>query len=186
MHDPLEMEGFYQVLGYAITRWQLVEGGAYQVYTSLMRGADPTLVSVGFHHIQSFEARLQLVTRCIFFVKSDETRAAWEPVRKKAEKLAGIRNELVHSGFGIQVTSGRARIRIAPSFYDATAIVKNRAMNEHYTHDAERIIEHANAFDQLAAEMESFRKAHDFTIATKQEREAARKSSSSKPKGRSA
>lgn len=158
----------------------------YSVYTKLMKGADPTLVSVGFHHIQSYEARLQLVTRCMFFVRSDDARTAWEALRKKAEKLAGVRNELVHSGFGIQVVGGRARIRIAPSFFDATAIVKKRAMNEHYAHDAERIVDHANAFGQLAAELRAFAKAYDFAIATKQEREAARKSSSSKPKGRSA
>lgn len=186
--DNIEREDqFLRELGHALVEWRRVEAQVYGLFLALMRGANQTLVSVTLHHIQSFESRLQLLDRCMFFLAKDGEKKDWKVLSKRVDALCAIRNQLIHAAVIIEGKGdGRQVHVIQPSFFDATALVRKRAMNPHYRHDTDRIQKHAYDFGKLARDMRAFREGATLRIASKAAIAPARKSSSSKSKGRSA
>lgn len=149
---------FMMNLGQAITEWCTVESACYQIYARLMKGANRHLVSVNFFHIQGFESRLLLLDRCLYFVLGPKASALhWKPLRKRATAQAAIRNQLAHSTYIIEGRGEAQTPTLAPSFFDATAIVRGRAMNPDYRIDGSRIKRAHYEFKVLAKDLHAFR-----------------------------
>ena len=175
---------FMEELGRAMTAWRCVEQSLYLLYAALMRGANRHLVSVSFHHHLSFEARVLLVGRCMFFVLSKKQKEQWKRLRKRLKTLNDIRNELVHSAFIIEGGTDGSQIPvIAPSFFDATAIPRERAMNPTFRHDTEKIQKHRRNFIQLANDLRVFREISTFRISRKTWRTASAAARTAKRSG---
>lgn len=151
---------FMMRLGEAFTEWQTVEQACYGLYASLMKGANKRLISVTFFHIQSFSSRLLLIDRCYFFELKERPAfaARWKDLRKRATNLSETRNLLAHSAYIIE---GKRLVQtpvLGPSHFDATAVVRNRAMNPDYRIDADKLRQAKYKFGQLGRDLSEFRK----------------------------
>lgn len=126
-----------------------------------MRGADKTLISVNWHNIQSFDARITLLERCVFFALDESIRnSEWKQLLKRLRKSSEIRNAIVHSTYGVEVRGGIGTPRLAPSFMDATAIVRKRAMNPDYRYDENRLATESRKFHDLSIDLRRFCESH--------------------------
>ncbi|MER8958891.1 hypothetical protein [Mesorhizobium sp. M0701] len=148
---------FIYRLGLVITEWQWVEAACYELYAAIMRGANKKLISVNWHNVQSFDARITLLERCIFFVLPVETRDnEWKDLKKAIREASEQRNAIVHSTFGVEFHDGVGTPRLSPSHMDATAIVKKRAMNPSYVYGIERLQEEGAKFKALSHQIKGF------------------------------
>lgn len=119
---------FYRQLAKAIKAWNWVEGDFYHLYAAMMKGANTHLISVTFHHIESFEAKLQLLDSCLkllFDRQANEYKEA-KSLLNRSRKLNKKRNQIVHEPVIRSVENGIERFLIHPSFFDARAITKGK------------------------------------------------------------
>ncbi len=155
-----EDEFLYQ-FGRTITQWQSVEAACYEIYRTFMHGANQKLISVNWHNLQSFDARITLLERCAYFILDETTLdGEWKNLKKRLRKASEIRNAIVHSTFGTEVRDGIGTPRLAPSFLDATAIVKKRAMNPDFRFEQDRLRTEGMKFRRLSVDVLKFIDAH--------------------------
>ena len=148
---------FLRTLGEALTAWQAVEQEAYMLFVALMGEADSKLVSIVFHHIQSFESRASLLDRCAYFAVQDTKLAErWDSLRKRLNKSAQIRNRLVHFAPGYQHSAEFKGYLIGPSHLDATYAIKDRWKNPDLTMDQTQLAEASYDFESLATDLATF------------------------------
>ena len=154
-------------LGKALVNWQDVEGAAYGLFCAFMKGANQTLVSVAFHHIQSFHSTISLLDRCAYFAVPDgPLKTKWEG-KKDKEKNRGlrarlnnqvaVRNHLVHFRFHPGVKDGKPVVSLGPSFSDATYAINDRWENPEYKIDLARLHQAQREFEVLAKDIRQFR-----------------------------
>lgn len=124
-----EEDEFYCQLAKAIKAWNWVEDEFYQLYATIMQGANHHLISVTFHHIESFESKLQLIEHCLkllFDRASNEFKEGKKIIKKAREDLNKKRNRLVHEPVIMSHKNGLNEFLIHPSHFDARAITKGR------------------------------------------------------------
>jgi len=148
---------FLYHLGRTLTNWQWVEAGAYKIYAALMQGAPPKLNSFNWHHIQSFDSRIQLLDGCAFLqMKEESFKDEWTPLRKRVEASSQVRNRIVHGAYGVDFKDGIGVPRISPSFMDASAVVRKRAGNPQHEFDRSRLMKEGAAFKALSHKLREF------------------------------
>jgi len=150
---------FIYQLGDTLASWQSVEEQTYYCFATIMRGSPDHLVSVTWHHVQSFDSRLELLNRCLHFVFDRADNPAWKTLFKRLEKASKVRNLIVHSTYGVQVTDKGAKAFGRPFIHDSTAIIRKRANNPEYQFDASRLQAEGRAFEVLAVDLEMFRES---------------------------
>ena len=94
-----------------------------------MKGAHTHLVSVTFHGIQSVEAKLSLLDSCLALVLAKDTPdwKTWRTIYKKAKRLNGKRNKIVHEPVSLRYKGSQLiQIAISPSHSNALAIAKGQ------------------------------------------------------------
>lgn len=123
---------FYCQLAKAIQAWGWIETEIYLLYAAIMKGANTHLVSVTFHHIESFESKIQLLDSCLkllFDRSSDEYKEA-KKLLNKSRNLNEKRNKIVHEPVIIRVEGGIKSIIIHPSHFDARALTKGKTTHQ--------------------------------------------------------
>lgn len=149
---------FMKRLGKAFAEWQSVEQSCYGLYAILMKGADKRLISTTFFHIQSFSSRLLLIDRCIFFTVGDASLVTtWKALKKRVEKAIEFRNVMAHSAYIVEGKGLTQTPVLKPSYFDATAIVRKRAMNPDYRIDEHKLSLAKHEFHELAVDLGKFR-----------------------------
>jgi len=119
---------FYCQLAKSIQAWLSVETEIYLLYSAMMKGANPHLVSVTFYNIQSFEAKIQLLNSCLtlFFTHECYEWKTWKNLLNQAEKLNGKRNKIVHEPVILSMKGGIESIALSPSHFNALTVAKGR------------------------------------------------------------
>lgn len=167
MHPTLDMEeDFLLDLAKALVAWQQVESSAFGLFRAFMGNADQKLVSVTFHHIQSFTSAIKLLDQCAYFILTHEhMRARWggegnnKPnigLRKRLADQTEVRNRLVHFRYHTGATDGKPVIDLGPSFFDATYAYKDRWKNPENWIDHGRLLQARTDFEKLAGELSEF------------------------------
>ena len=182
---------FYCQLAKSIQAWLWVETEAYLLYAAIMDGANPHLVSVTFHSIESFEYKLVLIDSCLalIFTKASEDRKNWRSLLNKAKKLNAKRNKIVHQPVKIGSSEGVESIEISPSFFNAQALTKGQTtyngqvigpdykpslaeiIDDHKI-DLYKLYQYEKDFKNYAKELQSYRKG--ITPALRAAHESAR------------
>lgn len=155
-------DDFLYHLGRTLANWQWVEAGAYKVYAALMHGTPPKLISFNWHHIQSFDSRIQLLDGCLFFqMKTTQFKDEWTPLKRKLEAKSKTRNRIVHGAYGVEFNGSRLGTpRIGPSLMDASAVVKKRAGKPEHEFDQKKLKRESAAFKALSHELRKFAETH--------------------------
>jgi hypothetical protein len=119
---------FYCQLARSTQAWLWIETEAYLLYLGLMEGANPQLISVTFHNIESFESKLVLLDSCLklVFDKDSDDWKQWRSLLNKSRKFNAKRNKIVHQPIHTGVVDGKKIIEISPSFFNAQALVKGQ------------------------------------------------------------
>lgn len=164
--DYREVENeFLLQLGKTLAKWQWVEQACYDLYYQMMRGANPRLVSVNWHHIQSFDARLGLLDACAFFSLPDQFKAEWKTLFKTLKEACRVRNQIVHGAFGTVHKGKEVWAQIGQSHMDAMALVRNRVHNNElrpeFIIDLDKLAGHEREFHRLSQKVTTLR-AHTF------------------------
>ena len=149
---------FLRTLGETLSFWQQVEGNAFFLFVALMGKADQRLVSVIFHHIQSFESRVSLLHRCAFFaIPPGKMWDRWDALRKDLEKKTKIRNRLVHFSAGYRHSSEFTGYALTPSHFDATYAINDRWKNPEFQIDQWNLEKFGYEFCELARQIDEFK-----------------------------
>ena len=157
-------EEFILNLGKALVKWQGVEAAAYALFRAFMKNADPRLVSVTFHHIQSFSSAVLLLDRCAYFAIPDgPLKSRWQGVKDKKKKNTGIkvrmddqikvRNRLVHFRYHTGMEQNHPVVSLGPSYFDATYAIKDRWKNPDLRLDNNCLLETQRDFELLAKDI---------------------------------
>jgi hypothetical protein len=163
---PSTRARFYRSLGETLYEWQGIEVALFGLFSLMMSGAPHKLISTVFHHLDSFDARCTMVSRCAEYVIRDTAlKAAFSTLMNRLSDARGMRNRLVHSAFvicGLTDDKGNVvhqHIALQPSSWDATAPLKKRtpAQNPRNSIDQKRLDELSLEFDQLTADIHKFR-----------------------------
>jgi len=95
--DPLEatIAPFYRAIGKATVRWQHVEAGLF-VLTHAILGTDNKFSSVVFFHIQSADAKVQLVDRLCRAYFDEGIVDEWGEIHKDLRDALPFRNAMAH------------------------------------------------------------------------------------------
>lgn len=160
--DEIEIENeFLLQLGKTLAKWQWVEQSAYNLYFFMMKGADPQIISVNWHHIQSFDTKISLLDGCAFFAVRDQFQDDWKSVHKLLVKAAKARNQIVHSVFGMRHEGGVVTAQLGMSHQDATALTRNRVhkneLRPEFIFDLDRLRKHQREFEVLSQKILWFR-----------------------------
>lgn len=168
-HPTYEQEQeFILNLGKTLIEWQGIESAAYGLFCTFMQGAKKKLVSVAFHHIQSFQTALSLLDRCAYFaLPNEDLRIRWKGEKSKPGERglhaqlsdqAAVRNRLVHFRYHTGVEDGKPVISLGPSFFDATYAINDRWKNPEFDIDLRRLRQAQRDFERLAKDLSQFRK----------------------------
>ena len=128
-----EEDYFYIELGKTIQSWLWIESEMYRLYSAIMGEANHHLVSVTFHHVESFESKCTLIDRCLKLMldQKSEEYINWKKLRKKAQKLNLKRNKIVHEPVIISMQGSKIKnIYISTSFSNALALVKGHTSHQ--------------------------------------------------------
>ncbi len=125
---PDKEDIFYCQLAKSIQAWLWVETEIYLLYRAIMKGANPHLISVTFHNIQSFEAKIQLLNSCLtlFFTRDSNEWKTWKNLSNQAGQLNGKRNKIVHEPVILSMRGGIESIALSPSHFNALTVAKGR------------------------------------------------------------
>lgn len=180
--DP-DIEGeneFHRNLGDALSSWQRVEGSAYGLFRAMMGKANQTLVSVVFHHIQSFESRVSMLDRCAYFaIQNDDLKKRWKDLRKRLENNSTNRNRIVHFSAGYTHSPEFTGYSLGPSHFNALYAINDRWKSPDFRIDSRRLWRMRHDFGKLADDLREFRE--DFErIAKKTSRTKRSRSGSAK------
>lgn len=130
-----ETDRFYRAYGRAMLSWQLVETALFRFYFGLFTGGNLDQVGSAYYSLNSFGAKLQVVSATATAVLQGAQRKDWAALLKEVKARAEDRNILAHRAVVIAADSGPglalvlAPSRFAPKHlrrklgvrYDATA-----------------------------------------------------------------
>jgi hypothetical protein len=152
--DEKQIARFFEVLGRAISTWQLVETALYEVYERTICPKRPGACGASFHAVQTFNIKLALTDAAVqfAFAEDGETLNVWDSIVKRAQKKSQRRNQFAHFSTFIMFNEkgSNEKIRLEPQIYDWRH-VKDRPklrMSE--------IADITNGFFDLANELRSF------------------------------
>ena len=159
--DPETERRFFHSYAHALQIWQDIDASLFRIFSRLMKGAGPQLVSVSYFHIQSFNAKRQLVHGCAAYrLKGTKHESDWTRLNKRIDTLSYERNRLVHSFFGVRSPDGNPaheRIELTPYPQDWFAPLKKRAPGDHnYALDQKRIDKAVTDFQDLLDDLRLF------------------------------
>ena len=150
-----QIDNFFQVLGRAITIWQLVETALYEVYERAIGPLRPGACGASFHSMQTFEAKLRATDDALSFALIDrpETFDEWRDLKKRASEKSKRRNQFVHFSTYIMYNepSDNDKIRLEPQMYDW------RFINERPKLRVSEISDIAETFVEIANSLRAFK-----------------------------
>ena len=119
---------FYKQLAETIQAWLLVELEVFFLYSEIMSGANVHLISVTFHHIESFESKLGLIDSCLalYFERDSESWKIWRGLMNSARKSNSKRNRIVHQPVKTGYSDGKEIIEISPSYFNSLTLSKRQ------------------------------------------------------------
>jgi hypothetical protein len=89
---------FFELLGRAVARWQLVEMQLFRIHARLVRSENSEVASAAFHSIINFRQRLGMMDAAArIFLATSPMLAKWTALKKRAKKAAVRQNTLTHS-----------------------------------------------------------------------------------------
>jgi hypothetical protein len=116
-----QRRSFYEALGRAISAWQEVESGIYEVFRELTASERPGAVAAAFFAMNAFGQKLDMTNAAAHFVlfKTD-LFDTWVNLNDTAQKLYGKRNALAHQVVWVKYGEEQKeqRIFIAPQALD--------------------------------------------------------------------
>jgi hypothetical protein len=120
--DESQIARFFEVLGRAITVWQLVEAALYEVYERAVAPMRPGACGASFHAIQTFNLKLSVTDAAVRFslVDREKLRSEWKTLFKNAQDKSKRRNEFAHFSTFIMFNEKHTndKIRLEPPMYD--------------------------------------------------------------------
>nr|CAD6611011.1 hypothetical protein RKHAN_02357 [Rhizobium sp. Khangiran2] len=158
-----DLDYLFQTFGRALAHWSSVEHRCYVFYYALMSGANPHLISVNWHSIQSFDNKITLLDRCAMFAISRTAYAdGWSPLVKRLRSASNERNIIAHSSIMSRVLEDGipSPLYFGPSILDATAKIRGRLENSNHKYSAERLSDLAKKFETLVGDLVSFTETH--------------------------
>lgn len=153
-----DLDSLFQSFGFALAEWSRVEAQAYRFYSAMMAGANPDLISVNWHSIQSFDSKITLLDRCaVFAIPQEAYHGEWSPLLKRIRSASGERNVIAHGSImsRVEKTGEPSPLYFGPSILDATAKLRGRLENRHYEYSSERLSNVAETFNALSSDISS-------------------------------
>jgi len=148
---PKKDKELYQLMGYALSRWQLVELALFFNFWRFMQLADYKVPSAAFHGIQAFSGKLSMTELAgkEALRELPEYLSKWEKLTDRCRKKNEKRNHLVHFTIRNDKSLAPSRINIA-AFH--------RWGNKMPGYKKEQLIDMADSFSSLANELFQFAK----------------------------
>ena len=87
---------FFEQLGRAIGKWQLVEMQLFRVYARLARCESAEVASAAFHSIIGFRVRLEMTDAAAQTALTGERLSSWDSLRNRTNRQSKRRNLLAH------------------------------------------------------------------------------------------
>jgi hypothetical protein len=114
---------FFETLGRTIGQWQLVEMQLFRVYAHLIQSRDTSVASAGFHSINGFKIRLDVVDAAAQVALARQpSLARWTTLYNQTIKRSKRRNLLVHYVviYDVSLPPSRRGPALQPSIFDVT------------------------------------------------------------------
>jgi hypothetical protein len=157
--DDAQISKFFEVLGRAVSLWQLVETSLYEVYERALAPRHPGAAAAGFHAIQTFQMKLTVTDAAVRFALLDHSELIdeWQKPRRDADAKSARRNQFVHLSTWIMYNeeSPNDRIRLEPQMFDT----RHRASGSRDKSPKLRmteITEISEKFEPLSGKLRSF------------------------------
>lgn len=132
--DPglLRFRQLLEGIGLSIVAWQSVENSAFRLFASVISSPSDEITSVLFYHIQSFESRVQLLDRIMYYyIKSETIKSEWKVLKKELESCTKERNKIVHYSLSMEKDENGTEVyKVAPSYWDKVAPILGRTPNK--------------------------------------------------------
>jgi hypothetical protein len=128
MAELTEYEQMYFNLGTALSLWQDVELGLFEVFKRVSKCRDPYIASAIFYSIISFEAKLTMTNAAAFFaVKKKILRSEWTTLAGRTQDNAKVRNRLAHFRITQPGKNPKAKYRVflTTNAFDTTHFMKS-------------------------------------------------------------
>ena len=160
--DQVEIARFFEVLGRAITVWQLVETALYELYELIIAPGNSRACSASFHAIQTFNGKLVATDAAVTcsLMGSPEALDQWRKLQKQANEIAKRRNQFVHfSTFIVTDSNTNERVRLEPPIHDGRFVDDDRPklrLSE-IAEITDRFVALANNLDQFKGQAASLR-----------------------------
>lgn len=155
--DETQIARFFEVLGRAITVWQLVEKALYEIYERALAPSCPRACGASFHAIQTFNLKLNVANAAIRarFVEDAEKPLLeeWAALFRDANDKAKRRNQFAHFSTFIMFNEEQVndRVTLEPPAFDWRELGPDRPklrLSE-IVQITERFVDLANALDRF-------------------------------------
>lgn len=117
-----QISRFFDVLGRAISVWQIVETALYEVFERAVMPGAPGACGAAFHAIQTFNLKLRATDAAVRFRLSGKPVLLdeWESIKADADTKSQRRNQMVHFVTYIMTNerNDNDKIRLEPMVYD--------------------------------------------------------------------
>jgi hypothetical protein len=180
MTQPQADLDFYTLLGYAISRWTMVERSLFRIFLSALDGADPGAAAAAFYALTGFKPKLDVASAALkarftryplhsyhgHAIQAHPLLDVWFGVkgrkdRKKSSLIikirtaAGERNKLAHHDVVDQSTNGVRELVLDKSLMDPLNM-RTAFPNEADVYNAKKLAAITASFEELYSEMEAF------------------------------
>lgn len=146
-----ETDRFYRAYGRAMLSWQLVETALFRFYFGLFTGGNLDQVGSAYYSLNSFGAKLSLVSATAMAVLQSGQRKAWAVVLREIKARAEERNILAHRPAAISADSGpETALVLAPPYFSPKHL--RRKLGVRY--DAAACDRLADGFEALAQQID--------------------------------
>lgn len=141
----------YQLMGYALSKWQHVELALFLNFWRFMQLSDYRIASAAFHGIQAFSGKLAMTEFAGLVALRDhkEALSKWKKLVQKCRKKNEKRNHLVHF-------AARRETFIAPSTINIAAYLRWGANMPSY--NKKQLLDMADSFSTLSENLFRFSK----------------------------
>lgn len=153
-----QVRTFYEALGRAISAWQSVERGMYEVFRALAASKRPGPIAAAFFSVTTLRAKLSMTDAAAqFALHGSHALKDWNGLLKRIEKESRHRNQVAHQVVYVEfheVVKAK-RVHLSPEISNTTyALPDKRKKIQPYT--AQRLRECQKAFRSLAYDLRAF------------------------------
>ena len=146
-----ETDRFYRAYGRAMLSWQLVETALFRFYFGLFTGGNLNQVGSAYYSLNSFGAKLHLVSATAPAILRGDQRRAWTAILRDLKTGAEDRNILAHRAVAIAADGGsELALVLAPPYFAPKHL--RRKLGVRY--DAAACDRLAEAFEALAGRID--------------------------------